>query len=202
MKRAEHKREMRNDMRRIIENLDRRWILAASHRLCERLLQIIDHYSDSQQNVNCLLAWVPFFPGEVDLSSLIGKELSRRKIFLPRLLPEHRMDFIQIGDDWNFSNTQSESSIPEPSDQSGAKFDSAELDQSVIIVPGLAFDRTGNRLGRGKGYYDRFLSSLPPSGLRKIGVCWSIQLLDQIPVASHDVPMDCVVTEQEVVGEL
>ncbi|MGN1229812.1 MAG: 5-formyltetrahydrofolate cyclo-ligase [Prevotella sp.] len=62
----------------------------------------------------------------------------------------------------------------------------------VAIIPGMAFDRHGNRLGRGKGYYDRFLPLLP-TRVYKIGVCFPFQLLDDIPVEEHDISMDAVI---------
>ena len=61
----------------------------------------------------------------------------------------------------------------------------------VAIIPGMAFDRHGNRLGRGKGYYDRFLPLLP-TRVFKIGVCFPFQLLDDIPMEEHDIKMDVV----------
>ena len=61
----------------------------------------------------------------------------------------------------------------------------------VAIIPGMAFDRHGNRLGRGKGYYDRFLPLLP-TRVYKIGVCFPFQLLDNIPTEEHDIKMDVV----------
>ncbi len=62
----------------------------------------------------------------------------------------------------------------------------------VILVPGLAFDHEGNRLGYGKGHYDRLLKSL--SGL-KIGLAFKEQILDELPHATHDVPMDIIITD-------
>lgn len=62
----------------------------------------------------------------------------------------------------------------------------------VWLVPGVAFDQRGNRLGRGAGHYDRMLAGAP--GL-KIGVAWAAQVIDALPVEPHDVPMDAVVTE-------
>ena len=61
----------------------------------------------------------------------------------------------------------------------------------VAIVPGMAFDREGHRLGRGKGYYDRFLARLPH--IYKIGVCFPFQLVDQVPTDAHDILMDEVI---------
>ena len=67
----------------------------------------------------------------------------------------------------------------------------------VVIVPGVVFDRAGNRLGYGGGYYDRFLAQVAPQAIR-IGLAYSGQLVDRIPALPHDVPMDVLVTEKEV----
>jgi 5-formyltetrahydrofolate cyclo-ligase len=62
----------------------------------------------------------------------------------------------------------------------------------LIIVPGVAFDRRGNRLGRGQGYYDRLLKELKskPQGPKTIGVGFDHQLVDVVPIESHDEPVD------------
>src|SRR5215510_12069204 len=64
-----------------------------------------------------------------------------------------------------------------------------------IIVPGIAFDHCGGRLGFGKGYYDRFLSRLPATTYR-CGLAFSIQIVPCVPQTSHDVCMHGIVTEQ------
>jgi len=61
----------------------------------------------------------------------------------------------------------------------------------LVIVPGIAFDQHKNRLGRGKGYYDRFFKKYKPI---KIGVGFDFQLKDSIPVARHDIKMDKIIT--------
>ena len=63
----------------------------------------------------------------------------------------------------------------------------------MIIVPGMAFDRSGNRLGRGKGFYDRFFSTSPGKAGLKVGVCFGFQLFDSLPAEQHDVKMDIVI---------
>lgn len=69
----------------------------------------------------------------------------------------------------------------------------------LVILPGVAFDRRGGRLGFGKGYYDRFLSGLDSSVL-KVGLCYRFQLLERLPLSEYDAPVDVVVTESGVVG--
>jgi 5-formyltetrahydrofolate cyclo-ligase len=64
----------------------------------------------------------------------------------------------------------------------------------LVIVPGVAFDRRGGRLGYGAGYYDRLLAALSPRAVR-VGVGYRCQLVESVPMADHDVRMDWVVTE-------
>lgn len=67
----------------------------------------------------------------------------------------------------------------------------------VVFVPGIAFDLKGHRLGYGKGFYDRFLARLKP-GAEKIGLAYEFQVVDSLPVETHDVDLDAVVTEKRV----
>ena len=70
--------------------------------------------------------------------------------------------------------------------------DPGELD--LIVVPGVAFTAAGQRMGRGRGYYDRYLSQ-PGVRAVKVGVCFAHQLVVSLPVEPHDVTMDRVVTD-------
>lgn len=65
----------------------------------------------------------------------------------------------------------------------------------VLLIPGRAFDDKGNRLGRGKGFFDKYLADF--SGL-KIGICFDFQVIEVIPLEPHDLPMDFVVTEKRI----
>lgn len=68
----------------------------------------------------------------------------------------------------------------------------------VVVVPLLAFDRTGHRLGYGAGYYDRFLSLYPQA--KKIGMGYSCQEIGSVPADDNDVAMDMIVTEREIIS--
>ncbi len=70
-------------------------------------------------------------------------------------------------------------------------------DLDAVLVPGLAFDLNGRRLGRGGGHYDRFLVRLRPDCLR-VGVCFEGQIVDTVPADPWDQPVDAVVTEAGV----
>jgi 5-formyltetrahydrofolate cyclo-ligase len=86
--------------------------------------------------------------------------------------------------------------ILEPSNPSGVGPRLSGWD--IVVVPGLAFDRRGNRLGRGFGYYDRFLEALPES-VPRVGLAWASQRVPEVPVDAWDVPVHAVVTEEGVI---
>lgn len=68
----------------------------------------------------------------------------------------------------------------------------------LVVVPGLGFDTRGHRLGRGGGFYDRFLSQ-PAFGGRSCGFGFDEQVIDTVPAMSHDVPLDMLVTDRRTV---
>lgn len=66
----------------------------------------------------------------------------------------------------------------------------------TVVMPGVAFDRRGNRIGYGKGYFDRLLKRLRPD-CRKIGLAFDCQVLPEIPTEAHDLPVDYLITETQ-----
>jgi 5-formyltetrahydrofolate cyclo-ligase len=86
--------------------------------------------------------------------------------------------------------------IREPVPDPAAEVQPADL--GVIVVPGLAFDKTGRRLGRGRGYYDRFLRAAGRGPLRA-GLFYAIQELDRVPVGEHDETLDLIFTERGMI---
>ena len=65
---------------------------------------------------------------------------------------------------------------------------------SLVIVPGVVFDRRGGRVGFGAGYYDRFLPKVPQAV--KVGLCYENQVADSVPTDDNDIPMDYLLTEE------
>jgi 5-formyltetrahydrofolate cyclo-ligase len=75
-----------------------------------------------------------------------------------------------------------------------------EHDPDVLIVPLLAFDRRGHRMGYGAGFYDRTLATLKHrSTILAVGVGYAGQEVDAVPTGDHDVPLDLVVTDREII---
>lgn len=122
-------------------------------------------------------------PDELSTRQFLAKWGKRKKFFLPRvngvnleILPydESRLELGSFH-------------IEEPTGDDLANADEIEL----VVVPGVAFDRKGRRLGRGKGYYDRFLNE---SKATKVGVGYEFQLVDEVPSEPHDISMDIILT--------
>lgn len=87
--------------------------------------------------------------------------------------------------------------ILEPSSARGALRFAALREIDLIIVPGLAFDREGNRLGYGGGYYDRLLAEIAAP---KVALAFAAQIVESVPAEAHDERVDCIVTEEEVIS--
>ena len=185
---------MRGEMRRVLGSLDPRWVQAASREVCQNLDRIVEH--DIKRPVSCILAMVRFFPGEVDLSDFISRQTARREVYLPRVSPDGIMNFVQIQEDWLDALHSGRFGIPEPELASGKTFDTAMAPLSAVIVPGLAFTDEGARLGRGKGCYDRFFARPHMMEAEKIGVCWELQVVKEVPVYPHDVSVGWICHER------
>lgn len=123
-------------------------------------------------------------PDELSTREFISRWSGRKHFYLPRvngvnldILP-YDATRIAIG----------AFHIEEPTGNDTVSPESIEL----VIVPAVAYDRAGNRVGRGKGFYDRLLAETRAS---KIGVAYDFQLVDEIETDTHDVPVDFVITE-------
>ena len=79
----------------------------------------------------------------------------------------------------------------------GPVVEPAEID--YVLVPGVAFDRSGRRLGYGAGYYDQFLTRVSP-GTPLVGTCFSVQVADRVPSEPHDQHVEVVITERGLEG--
>lgn len=134
---------------------------------------------------------------EVNTNYLIEHSLNLKKIVcLPKVEGED-INFYQINDSKE-KLLVSKFGILEPQGNARRIIPKGAID--IAIVPGVAFDEKCNRLGFGKGYYDRFLKS---SGIKTIGICFENQVLkdDILPTQKHDVLMDCIITEERIISK-
>lgn len=125
-------------------------------------------------------------PDEVCTHRAIERLTAQGKtILLPRVVDGERMEIRRYTGPADLR--ESSYHIMEPTGPLFTSYPEIE----VVVVPGMAFDRHNHRLGRGRGYYDRFLKLIPQA--RKLALCFDFQLFDTIPAGPFDVPMDEII---------
>lgn len=123
-------------------------------------------------------------PDEVQTQELITKWKREKLIILPTIVGD---DIIPVAIEKDTPLQEGAYHILEPQNSA------YEGDFDLIVVPGMAFDAEGHRLGRGKGYYDRFLAKHPNTPT--IGICFDFQQWDKIPCEPHDQRIDVVISD-------
>jgi 5-formyltetrahydrofolate cyclo-ligase len=179
----EQKAALRREIRAAIKKIPPAARAAASAQLCARLKE-----QTFWKNAGSVLFFAPL-PDETDVWPLLQETVTGGKIVaLPRLDPADQTYMAR-----RVQNPQNEITIgpfgirePEPGCTEIAM---SRLD--LILVPGVAFDVCGHRLGRGRGFYDRLLAEV--CGV-KCGLAFNEQIVPTIPVKAHDVRMDFIIT--------
>lgn len=128
-------------------------------------------------------------PDEVETQYFVDKWSRHKEVLLP----------VVVGDDLELRRytgrkdlSTGSFNIKEPTGELFTDYDKIEF----VLVPGMAFDARGNRLGRGKGYYDRLLPRL--KNALKCGLCYPFQLMEEVPAEEYDIKMDKVICKTEL----
>lgn len=154
----------------------------------ELSLSIVTRIRERVKDATTIMAYNPL-PDEVDIRQLLDELVAGGKtVLLPRVTGDETMELrVYTGLE---GLSEGAFHILEPV---GELFtDYASVD--IILVPGLAFDALGHRLGRGRGYYDRFLiASGIAESAKTIGVCFDFQKVAEVPVDEYDIPVDEVI---------
>lgn len=137
-----------------------------------------------------VIAFYISFGSEVDTKTLIDNALSMGKRVVVPFLVKDEFKLSEIGD-VKIEMAKGPYGIAQPTCEYFRLFPQKDID--LIIVPGIAFGNRGSRLGRGKGFYDRFLPTLP-GGIKKIGLAYDFQVIKDLPVTTRDIPVDVVIT--------
>lgn len=171
-------------LRNKIRNLKRQFTQA---QLDELSLSVVNKITTNPRVINAHTILLYYSLGdEVNTHTLIDLLLSQgKKILLPYVIDQENMEIRQYTGPYDLK--PSSYGIMEPT---GNRYDNIS-DIDVVLVPGMCFDKSGNRLGRGKGYYDRFLKKIPAA--YKIGVCFEFQKQEAIPTGQYDVRMDQII---------
>ena len=173
---------LKSELRQQMRDMKR---LFTQQQLSEWSFSIVERLRERLRDVHVILAYYSL-PDEVCTHQLIDDLVAEGKIvLLPKVLDDETMELRRYTGPQDLR--EGAFHIMEPI---GEPFtDLQQID--VVLVPGMAFDAQGHRLGRGKGYYDRFLSPLTsPHSPLLIGVSFDFQKVEEVPVEAFDGPGD------------
>ncbi|HCL03709.1 MAG TPA: 5-formyltetrahydrofolate cyclo-ligase [Lachnoclostridium phytofermentans] len=133
------------------------------------------------------------FGKEVNTHELIKSALLfGKRVYVPKVLDKKFMEFYQIeGLEELLPGTLG---ILEPEPKKLGQMQNER--KQIMIVPGLAFDLIGNRIGFGAGYYDRYFIEHPNPNLKKVAIAYDFQIEEELPADQFDIPMQRIVTEK------
>jgi 5-formyltetrahydrofolate cyclo-ligase len=159
----------------------------ASRRIMTRVLDLPEF-----QAARCLAAFIGV-RSEVTTAPIVARALALgKRVVLPRVAgPEIELREIRSLDEL----VDGPFGLREPPEDPGRRADLARLD--LLLVPGVAFDAAGGRLGHGKGYYDRLLRRVPPEAAR-VALGFECQVVERVPMGPADERVDLLVTEAVV----
>lgn len=144
------------------------------------------------------------FHGEVGTLMIIEDALMRDKeVYLPKCLEnftEARMDFYRVRSTYELVSGYKGILEPMDNPENCFNYENDSDGNLLMFVPGVVFDNNHNRMGYGKGYYDNYLKN--KDNIFKIGIAFSLQIVDQIPITENDIKMDFVVTENTTIDEI
>lgn len=176
-------KQQKDEVRKQIRSLKKQYTLEEKKNKSQKIFEQIDEVVDFQKAETIMAYWS--MDDEVYTHDFVLKWFKEKLIILPSVKGDELELRIFKGLDDMVEGAAF--GIKEP--RGLFKENLNKID--IIIVPGVAFDRQNNRLGRGKAYYDKLLSK---TQALKVGVCFDFQLLDTIPADEHDVKMDMVIT--------
>ena len=173
------------EVRKRIRELKRAVPAAEKQRRSNVIMHRLEHNVDFAAAQVALLYWS--MADEVQTHDFVNRWYKEKTILLPCVQGDNLLLRQYTGPQCMVSGEQF--GIGEPT---GPVWDDLNAIQ-LIAVPGVAFDKDGNRMGRGRGFYDRLLKQAPNA--TKIGLAFDFQMLDAIPTEPHDVCMDHVLTD-------
>ena len=186
-----NKAELRAEMTRIMKDIGAADLAERSARVARRLGE-----TEAWRRADVVLCFLSM-PHELETAEMIRAARAEGKTVAVPWIEGNNIRFLLLPEETgSLARDRWGISVPDPS---WAALDPARAARPLVAAPGLAFDRSGHRLGRGKGYYDRFLAHARPAarGLSVIGVCLSEQLLDAVPHSAGDQRVDGIVTDAE-----
>ncbi len=173
------KKEIRKRMLKLRNELEEAYVIQASHEICIKLQE-----SPVFKEADNICLYVPV-NNEVEVTELFDYMSDKKNIYLPKVQENNMEFYLYTGMEHLIKG---EYNIPEPDSGICLKPD----DNTLVVMPGVAFSRDGYRLGYGGGYYDRYLQRYPK--FKKIAVCYREQIVDNLPVEEYDVKPDYIIS--------
>ena len=187
-KTSSYKEKLRKKIQNRRDNLQVRYRKERSKIIAEKFFNTVYYI-----NSNNILIYYPF-RSEVDVTIIIKKALKNKKnIILPRI-DKHNLNLFYVND-LKKQLEKGTYGIMEPAIGLCRPTDISDID--LAVVPGLGFDKKLNRLGYGGGFYDKLLMHIP-EGVKKIALCFDIQVINNIPASENDIKVDCIITDTEI----
>ena len=181
------KHSLRKSIRRTLAAMPRDVGAAKSRTACEALLA-----TEEFQAAHVIMLYAPI-PMEVDAEPIAHAAWQEGKSVLAPKVNWRREQMVAVAIASMDDLVPGRFGIREPA--GGEAWPADKID--FIIVPALAYDRRGNRLGRGGGFYDRFLAEAGCNAVT-CGLAFDEQLVDQVPIHDNDIPVNMLVTDKEV----
>ncbi len=191
MKAEQRKSSLRTEVAERLREIDRSERQRSSGKIVEKILG-----TPIWKQCTAVLAYIPL-ASETDISSLIKKAFEQNIFVAVSRVDDDKLTFCQIKPDYEKILVKGSLGVHEPP-KTLPPFDIKRHESVLCIVPGVAFSISKERMGRGKGYYDRFLSA-EGSSVFKMGVCFDTQIEQKLPVDSFDVPMDMIISERRII---
>lgn len=182
------KKHLRQRLRKILADVPAQQVGIQSVRACQRLVEQPEY-----RRAEIMMVFLSL-PGEIDTTALVLKAWQdRKRVLAPKVSWEQRrMIPIEIRS-LTHDLTITGMGLREPA--TGTPIPLPIID--LVIVPGLGYDVYGNRLGRGRGFYDRFLANPEFAGVA-CGLAFEQQFVEEIPAGSLDRPVDLLITDEKV----
>ena len=173
--------EQRKRAKAVLSTIEKEYVQNASNIIASKLFSL-----DEYKNAKIIFAYQAF-DSEVRTQSIVDKALSDgKRVAVPKIIGDKMLSIdIQTVNNWSYNDY----GIKEP-------VDGDEVEPDLVIMPLLAFDDFKSRLGRGKGYYDRYCNA---RNIKSIAIAFDLQKFDRIAKDENDFIPSMIVTEKEII---
>jgi len=148
------------------------------------------------KDANNVMLYISFGKEVVTKYIIDDLQSHRKRVFIPVTVPQTKALIVSELKDFEKDLQVGHFGVMEPKEETLRPVDPSILD--LVIVPGVAFDKSGYRIGYGGGYYDRFIPRLSDKATT-VSLAFDMQLVDKVPTNQYDIPVEYIVTEEQFI---